>query len=363
MNTARIIIKKFGGQTKLAELIGKKQSTVQYWAKKGTIPAKWQTKLLEIAQKRGVLLSPKDFMSPTSIVPEIVEDSEKLPVALLMGTLKMPGNLDIPCFVLDDGRRVISRTGATNALTEKSSSDLESYLKVDALKNHLPEKIYDQMIDFLIEGVTKTTRGVEAELFLDICKAYVNARDDGSLKTARQIDIAIKAGRFLSACSKVGLIALIDEATGYQYVREEDALQFKLKLYLEEEMRPWEKTFPDELWLEFGRLTNWQGPINQRPKYWGKLVIELVYEYLDPDVAEWLKTNAPKPIGNMSYHRWLTSQYGLKRLTEHIWMLIGISKTCYNLVELREKMAIQFGRQYVQMNMFLPIPAKKAKNM
>lgn len=109
--------------------------------------------------------------------------------------------------------------------------------------------------------------GIEAETFLEICKAYVRARDDEALKTKRQIDVAIKAGKFLSACAKVGLIALIDEATGYQYDREQDALQFKLQLFLEEQIRPWEKTFPDELWEEFGRLTNWKGPVHERPKY------------------------------------------------------------------------------------------------
>ena len=107
--------------------------------------------------------------------------------------------------------------------------------------------------------------------------------------------IAIKAGMFLSACAKTGLIALIDEATGYQYERPEDALRLKFKMFLEDEMRKWEKTFPNELWEEFGRLTHWQGSINSRPKYWGKLVMELIYGYLDPDVAEWLKTNAPAP--------------------------------------------------------------------
>ena len=80
----------------------------------------------------------------------------------------------------------------------------------------------------------------------------------------------------LMACSKVGLIALIDEATGYQFERPLDALQVKLKLFLEEEMRKWEKTFPDELWMEFGRLTNWEGPLHSRPKYWGKLVLEMI---------------------------------------------------------------------------------------
>jgi len=62
------------------------------------------------------------------------------------------------------------------------------------------------------------------------------------------------------------------------------------------------KTFPDQLWVEFGRLTNWQGSVHQRPKYWGKLVMELIYGYLDADVAAWLKENAPKPVHGQNYH-------------------------------------------------------------
>ena len=77
-------------------------------------------------------------------------------------------------------------------------------------------------------------------------------------------------------------------------------------------MRKWEKTFPDELWIEFGRLTNWRGTIHKRPRYWGKLVMELIYEYLDPDVAQWLRENAPKPRGGQNYHQWLSHQYGLQ---------------------------------------------------
>jgi hypothetical protein len=161
--------------------------------------------------------------------------------------------------------------------------------------------------------------------------------------------------RNVSACANVGLIALIDEATGYQYARADDALQVKLRAYLEKEMRPWEKTFPDELWVEFGRLTNWKGSVTQRPKYWGKLVMELVYEYLDEDVAEWLKNNAPAPKGNLSYHRWLTSQYGLRKLMEHNWMLIGMARSCQTMRELRDRMAMQFGKQPFLLNMYIPI--------
>lgn len=135
------------------------------------------------------------------------------------------------------------------------------------------------------------------------------------------------------------MIALIDEVTGYQYARAEDALQVKLRAFLSEEMRKWEKTFPDELWKEFGRLTNWNGSLTQRPKYWGKLVTELIYEYLDPDVAKWLKKNVPEPRHGRNYHQWLSAQYGLKKLLDHIWKVIGISLTCKRLPQLREKMA------------------------
>ena len=173
--------------------------------------------------------------------------------------------------------------------------------------------------------------------------------------TSRQLEIAYTAVKFQQACTDVGLVALVDEATGYQYEREADALQIKLKLYLEDEMRKWEQTFPEELWSEFGRLTNWKGTIHARPKYWGKLVMELIYSYLDPDVAKWLKENAPKPMRGQNYHQWLTSQYGLKKLTEHIWLVIGMASGCHSMHELREKMAERFGRHQVQLRLYLPI--------
>ena len=157
----------------------------------------------------------------------------------------------------------------------------------------------------------------------------------------------------LAAFAKTGIEAAIDEATGYQYERAEDALRVKLKLFLEEEMRPWEKTFPDELWVQFGRLTRWRGPIHQRPKYWGKLVNELVYSYLDPDVYEWLRT-APAPRHGQNYHQWLSGQYGLRKLIEHVWMLIGMATVCHEMRELRQRMAEKFGRQSIQFTLFLP---------
>jgi hypothetical protein len=209
----------------------------------------------------------------------------------------------------------------------------------------------------------QNVKGLPSDLFIEICQGYVKALDastnpdSGVSLTDRQEEIAIKAGMFLSGCAKVGLDALIDEATGYQYIRPADALEIKLRLYLEEEMRKWEKTFPDQLWEQFGRLTKWKGKTNQRPKYWGKLVMELIYEYLDSDVAQWLRDNAPIPIKGQNYHQWMSGQYGLKRLIEHIWKVIGIANTCQDIEELRYQMANIFGKQGLQFQLKLvPIP-------
>jgi hypothetical protein len=362
LSSAQQVIEKFGGQSALARLLGKSPSTVQYWARTGTIPAKWQGQILALARERRIPLYSTDFIDTPE--PEILtEDGEPfIPVAQWPGILKI-GSGELPVYVLDDGRRVISRTGATDVLTgRKGGGNLESYLGVGALKGYISEDWTEQMIEFAMPGVrNKTVRGMDADTFLDICRAYVKALDDGALATERQVAIAMKAGMFLAACAKVGLIALIDEATGYQYERAEDALQFKLRIFLEEEMRKWEATFPDELWREFGRLTNWSGSINQRPRYWGKLVMELVYEYLDPDVAEWLKKNNPKPQKGQNHHQWLSSQYGLRKLVEHIWMVIGLAKACQSMPELKARMAELYGRQPVQLTMFLPPPNERVQ--
>jgi hypothetical protein len=369
LNRAQRIIEKFGGQTALAGLLHKRQSTVQHWAKTGTIPAKWQSSLLELAAGRGVELRPDEFFgqmteeAPLGDGDGDLEETDgpeadpapegPVPAARWPGVLQIGDG--IPCYVLENGVRVISQRGAVKTIAGVDTGKAGNYWGLAALKPYLNNDLSTgETIVFSIPGVPTTAKGISAETFIDICNAYVKALKAGDLATARQREIAVNCSMFLAACARVGLLALIDEATGYQYERAEDALQVKLRAFLEEEMRAWEKTFPDELWREFGRLTNWKGTIHNRPKYWGKLVMELVYGYLDRDVADWLKENAPAPRHGQNYHQWLSSQYGLKRLVEHIWMLIGIATTCRSMRELREKMAERFGKEMVQVSLIFP---------
>jgi hypothetical protein len=370
--SAKRIIEKFGGQTALAELIGKRQSTVAYWAKVGTVPVKWQTMLLELAAGKGLDLQPRDFLPPVAEPDLMPAGDEPVPKATHWGDLDIAGTT-IPSYVLNTGDRVFSLKGIVVGLIGTEGGQLAEYLKVRPLQPHLPADLMPAengeipalfKFDTGGEGIAKYALGIKVERFNDLLRAYSSALVDHALSaidktklslTNRQLEIANRAVRFQQACSDIGLVALVDEATGYQYEREADALQLKLKLYLAEDMRKWERTYPEQLWVEFGRLTNWKGTIHQRPKYWGKLIMELIYGYLDPDVAKWLKENAPKPMKGQNYHQWLSSQYGLKKLTEHIWLVIGMAAACHSMKELRERMAERFGRHQVQFSLYLPI--------
>lgn len=364
MSSSSRIIDKFGGQSALARLLNKRQSTIRHWYVNG-IPAKWQKPILDLAGQHNVSLRPEDFFEAS----QPIQDSSsipKIPQTTHWGDLLI-GDVNLPCYVLDTGERVFSLNGVMVGLMEIEGGPLADYLMVKTLREYLPSDLVpgqDRSIPALIEFDTGTTGyarralGLPVERFMDLCIAYSTAAEKEQL-TERQQKIAQNAIRFLRATAKVGIIALVDEVTGYQYDRLQDALQVKLKLFLEEEMRPWEATFPDELWVEFQRLTNWSGPLHLRPKWWGKLVNELIYGYLDQDVLNWLKTNAPKPRFGQNYHQWLSSQFGLKRLIEHLWLTIGMARTCRRIEELREKMAIQYGHQRMQLSLFVPVLSRK----
>ena len=81
-NSAKQIINRFGGQSALAGLLGKRQSTVQHWASTGRIPSQWHERLLELARQQGIGLEPKDFVS---VGPHGIEPAEGRLGVLLVG--------------------------------------------------------------------------------------------------------------------------------------------------------------------------------------------------------------------------------------------------------------------------------------
>ncbi len=266
------------------------------------------------------------------------------------------GDVPIDVYVLDTGDRVISMRGAVKAITGQDAGNLGEYLSVQGLKGFVDKDlVLVETKDFFVPGTQFRGRGITAEQFEAILTGYVRALGAGALTTDRQREIATACAILSTAFLRIGIVAQIDEATGYQYERAQDALQVKLQAYIADELRDWEKTFPDELWEQFGRLTNWKGSLHSRPKWWGHLVNELIYQALDPDVAKYLKENKPKPFHGQNYHQWLSEDVGLKALIPHIYKVIGMAEKCNDMRELRDSVAARYGRKLVQLTMSLPI--------
>lgn len=290
---------------------------------------------------------------------EELDVKHNLPKVIKSGVLKIFN--DVPCYVLDDGQRVFRLFNLTKALRGKEHGKFANYLAASNIVEYLPERLRpltDNNNDRVPQGIIEFTfngqieKGYNSEDFMDVCTAFVEANMDGVNLSDAQKEILFNANKFILACAKVGIVALIDEATGYQYEREFDALQLKLQYFLTDSLREWEKTFPDDLWEEFGRLTNWKGSLTQRPKYWGKLVNEFIYDCMDRDLANYLRENKPPKYTGVKYHQWLNENYGVKELTQHIWKIIGMSKSCESIEDLRYLTNREFNKKPVQLRLF-----------
>jgi len=356
MNRSEFIVSRFGSQSELARAVGVGQSTVQYWCSKGAIPAKWHDKIISAGREIGLHISPLEFSADFRSAPKTSLLDENEVAGLPSPFAKWRGKIDLvddqlDVYVLDTKQRVIALRSAVKAMTDVDSGKLGNYIGVSALKPFInSDLILGELLEFSIPGTQFRGMGLTTEQFELICRGYVQALYQGANLTEKQRETAIKCAVLTSGLTRTGLDALIDEATGYQYERAEDALQVKLRAFIAEELRAWEKTFPDELWEEFGRLTNWQGSLTSRPKYWGKLVIELIYDTLDPDVARYLRENRPPP--GVRWHRQLTEDTGIRALVSRCFEVVGLAKSCKTMGELRKKVAHHYGKQSLLFNVY-----------
>lgn len=269
-------------------------------------------------------------------------NGNKFPSVVSAGVLRVFN--DLPCYVLDNDIRIFRLSKLTLALRGIEHGKFGNYLNSMAIRKYLPERlrpVNDDYNDRTPQGVIyfklneKIEKGYSCEDFMEVCSAFVSAWVNGENLSDAQKIMAYNANKFIMAAAKVGIISLVDEATGYQQCRKVNELQYKLKYFLTEDSRGWEKTFPDELWIEFGRLTNWKGSLKLRPKYWGKYVDELIYKKLDMDLYNYLRENKPIRETGIKYFQWLNEEYGVRELNNQIWQIIGIAKTCNSMEELR----------------------------
>lgn len=249
------------------------------------------------------------------------------------------GGMQIPCYVTEDGQRLLSQRRMQVALgvaDDDTSYQISGQRMVRFLEQKSLKPLFDKMLDrstlepVIVYDNKMKIVSYNAELLPELCNTILEGRREGVLKGSRQLLIAQKCEILLGGLAQVGIIALVDEATGYQYVRAREALEKILEQFIAKELFKWVKTFPNEFYQELFRLRNWRyTPSVKRPALVGKLTNDLVYQRLAPGVLDELKKLNPKtPKGTRKthHHRWLTRDFGHPRLREHLSAVVALMR-------------------------------------
>ena len=270
-----------------------------------------------------------------------------LPAATHEGELEV-GNLRLPVAVTSDGTRLMISRAFMDALGRpwKGSYErnrLPNFIDAKNLEPFLTTELLEAVepIDFVNKRGQKA-QGYRAELLQLVCDVYLEARKAGALKTA-QIKIADQAEMLVRGFARVGILALVDEATGYQRDRARDALAKILERFIAEELQPWVKTFPDEFYEEIFRLRglDFAKDSVKRPQYFGHLTNDVVYKRLAPGVLEELKRTAPKTASGRrkgTLQQKLTPDLGHPQLREHLAKVVTIMKLSDSYSDFKRKL-------------------------
>lgn len=259
-------------------------------------------------------------------------DDVKLPSATHKGVLNI-GELQIPCFVLDDGRRVISGRGMTAAIGMKGRGQgiarISSLKVINTFENNNLSVAIKSPIQFTggSPKIGVPSDGFEATVLQDLCEALLQARDANLLTTESERRYVQYADMLIRSFARVGIVALVDEATGFQSERPSDALERYLEKLISSELAAWVKKFPDEFYENIYKLKGWTWPGMGKNRYSvvGNYTRDLVFERLAPGLLPELEKKTPKDDkGNRpnKLHQWLTKDIGDPMLAQHMHTLV-----------------------------------------
>ena len=250
------------------------------------------------------------------------------------------GPVEIPCYVLSDGTRVLAQRGLQSGIGMSEGGGQGGERRIASFMARLNDKSID--VRGLVARANSPIRfapphggppafGYEATILPDICAVIIEADQTGKLDK-RLKKLAERAAILQHGFATVGIIALVDEATGYQDERARDALAKILEAFVTKELRQWIKSFPTDFYRELFRLRKlpYDGSV-KRPQYIGHLTNDLVYARLAPGVLVELKRITPRDEkGRLKHHlhRRLTQDVGHPKLLQHLASLTTLMRAC-----------------------------------
>jgi hypothetical protein len=251
------------------------------------------------------------------------------------------GEAILECHVLENEQRIFSRKDFLHAFNLKFDPKEERKILSEFLeKINFVSIVGDQILYKALKDPIKFKKGnfvaygYPAELLAEVCNAMLTLAENGRLPVIFEIKETAKQSRkLLRALANVGVVALIDEATGYQDYRNKRALQDILDKYLEKKYSKWAKRFPDEFYRELFRLKHWEwkGMEVNRPSVVGTYTKNIIYCRLAPGLLKELEIrNPPAERKKIRHHQWLTADVGHPALAEHLAGVLAIMKLSTN---------------------------------
>lgn len=306
---------------------------------------------------RAAALTPE---TRTEIAKKAAEQRWSTPQAIYTGELKI-GDMLFPCSVLSDGTRILTQTDfmrgmgmyysgwvSKNKSKDVASADIPHFLAFKALEPFVRKHLGDLQSISLKYRTEKgnLAHGIKAEIIPKICEVWLDADEQGNLGS-RQKQIAQSAKILMRSLAHVGIIALVDEATGYQEIRDRQALQIILDKYLTDEWAKWTKTFPDVFYKQLFRLKNIPYPIGEsgkKPSYVGHWTNDIIYSRLAPGVLAELKKKNPRDELSGSrkrkHHQHLTKDFGNPALTELLSNTIFLMSGCSDWDDFKRRLDV-----------------------
>lgn len=276
------------------------------------------------------------------------------------------GDIEIPCYVLADGTRVLAQRGLQSGIGLSEGGGKGGARKIVELVERLGEKGIEirgliaranSPIRFIPPHGGNPADGYEATILPDLCAVLIDAQQQGVLDK-RLIRLAQRAAILQHGFATVGIIALVDEATGYQDVRQRDALAKILERFVAKELRPWISTFPPQFYEQIYRLNGWKYDAGTgRPGVVGHWTTNIVYKRLAPGIWEELNRLTPRNHKGRLKHKLfqrLTDDIGHPKLREHlaaVLMLMKYSENWKVFMARLDKEFPQWGDSYL-----LPFP-------
>lgn len=252
----------------------------------------------------------------------------------------------LPCAVIEGPngvQRVLSETGITQAILgtrsgaskrlKRAASEGGALLPLFVAPSQLNEFITKDLLDGPLKPVDyvegdRVVRGYDSSVLVAVCGVWLKARAQGKLQK-QQLAKAQQAEALTLALADLGIVALIDEATGYQDDRARDALAKIFSTFLARERQKWALTFPLDFYREIYRLRGWKfEPWNtKRPSVVAAWTDDFVYDRLAPGLTEDLRNKNPVvDTGRRSHkhHQWFNPDKGHPKLKEHISGVIAL---------------------------------------